>query len=311
MVLLITGASGFVGRSFCRVANDQKLSLRALTNSPKLSTPFVEYSAYPCSDSGWNFILENVDCVIHLAGRAHILSDKSSNPLREYRAANVFNSVDIAQHSIRAGVKRFVYISSIKVNGEFTVDAPFRSADMPSPHDAYALSKLEAESELKRIFENTSSELVIVRPPLIHGPCVKGNLALIYKFARFGLPLPLSSFSGNQRSILFVDNLIDFLILCSYHQKAAGQTFLIDDGYPLSTRQIIGYIYDSIDRPLRDIPLPSKFIEFVLGLFGKKEVYSRLRQSLLVDSTPAFNLLNWDPPYSSEAGFMASPNFIS
>ena len=306
MTILITGSSGFVGTSFCRIAENTALSLIALSSNPMPSTKFVSCCSYPSSDAQWLSILGDVSCIIHLAGRAHVLKDSTDNPLREYRLANVENSCHVARLAIKAGVKRFIFVSSIKVNGEFTTFNSFMPSDIPRPSDPYAISKYEAEIHLTKMFADSDSELVIVRPPLIYGPNCKGNLKLISSLVRSGIPLPISNLNTNLRSVIYVDNLVHFLIHCSKHPRAGGHTFLLDDGRPLSTREIFELVSLSVGKSITFFPLPQIFLYSIFTLLGKRSVYNRLTQSLVVDSKIAFDLLEWNPPYSSKEGFLRS-----
>lgn len=305
-MILITGASGFVGRAFCKFAHHHRIRLRALSSHHLPSTEYIYHSRYPTSDDGWSSVLKDVDCIIHLAGRAHIISDNSLDPLSEYRKSNVSFSCEIAKHAINFGIKRFIFISTVKVHGNCTHSSAFSSHDIPDPQDPYSLSKLEAENALNQLFLNTSTDFVIVRPPLIYGPDVKGYLRWIYACARFHLPLPLSCFSSNKRSILFVDNLVDFLMLCSHHPGAPGQIFLVDDGVTLSSREIIELIYFSLGSSAISLPIPSFLIRFLSTVFNCSDIYSRLCDSLFIDSKPTFQQLGWYPPFSTRTGFIIS-----
>ena len=304
MTILITGSSGFVGTSFRRIAEDTSLSLIALSRNPLPSTKYVSCYKYPTSVDQWLSILGDVSCIIHLAGRAHVLNDSNDDPLSAYRLANVQNSCFVAKLAIEAGVKRFVFVSSVKVNGESTTSNSFRPSDIPRPSDPYSISKYEAEIKLTKLFSDSDSELVIVRPPLIYGPNVKGNLKLISSLIKLGIPLPVMSLNTNLRSIVYVDNLVHFLIHCSKHSLAGGKTFLIDDGRPLSTLEIFDLVSLSLGASSKFFSLPKSILYTLFSLLGKSSVYNRLTQSLVVDSYLAFDLLEWNPPYSSKEGFL-------
>ncbi|GGK73271.1 UDP-glucose 4-epimerase family protein [Amphritea balenae] len=246
--------------------------------------------------------LANSDVVIHAAARAHIMKDEVAEPLAEYRRLNVEGTINLAQQAAIAGVQRFIFISSIKVNGEQTpLDQPFMADDAPAPHGAYGISKWEAEEGLKQLATETGMEVVIIRPPLVYGAGVKGNLASMIKLVTKGVPLPLGAVH-NQRSLVAVDNLVDLIITCIDHPAAANQVFLVSDGHDLSTTNLLRGVASAMGKSSRLLPVPSFILMLAGTLLGKKEVTQRLLGSLQVDITKTRNLLDWEPPISVSEG---------
>ncbi|GHD53890.1 hypothetical protein GCM10008110_27940 [Marinobacter persicus] len=240
--------------------------------------------------------------VAHTAARAHIMKDEVPDPLAEYRKVNVEGTLNLARQAAEAGVSRFIYISSIKVNGEQTpLGKPYTAEDVPAPEDPYGVSKLEAETGLHKIASETGMEVVIIRPPLVYGPGVKGNFASMIKLVEKGLPLPLGSIH-NKRSLVALDNLVDLIITCIDHPAAANQVFLAGDGQDVSTTELLRGVGRAMGKPARLVPVPAGMLMFGAGLLGKKAVAHRLLGSLEVDISKARNLLGWEPPLSVEEG---------
>jgi nucleoside-diphosphate-sugar epimerase len=229
------------------------------------------------------------------------MNDTADDPVAEFRAANCDYAVKIAKQAFAAGIKRFVYISSVKVNGEQTELEPFAELSIPSPCDPYGISKHEAEIALQTLALETGLEVVIVRPPLIYGAGVKANFARLAQLAATGLPLPLGAIH-NRRSLLYVKNLVDFLILCTHHPKAANQTFLLSDGEDVSTTQLLQQLAKAQGAPSRLLPVPSSWLQGAMRLVGKADMAQRLLGNLQVDSRKARELLGWTPPFGFEAG---------
>jgi nucleoside-diphosphate-sugar epimerase len=253
-------------------------------------------------DTDWSTALTNQQVVIHAAARAHIMKDEVADPLAEYRRVNVDGTLNLARQAAAAGVKRFIFISSIKVNGEQTpLGQPFTADDTPAPEDAYGMSKWEAEQGLQQLASETGMEVVIIRPPLVYGPGVKGNFASMTKLVAKGLPLPLGAIH-NQRSLVALDNLVDLIITCIDHPAAANQVFLAGDGQDLSTTELLRAVARAMGKPSRLIPVPSSLLMLGATLLGKKAVAQRLLGSLQVDIAKARNLLGWEPPVSVEEG---------
>lgn len=242
------------------------------------------------------------DVVIHAAARAHVMQDGAQDPLAEYRATNVEATLTLARSSVEAGVQRFVFISSIKVNGEHTAPgAPFLPSDLLAPMDAYGQSKQEAEAELRALLQASSTQWVIIRPPLVYGPGVKGNFRSLIKLAASGLPLPLGSIN-NQRSLVYLDNLVDLIIRVLDHPKAQGQIFLVSDGNDISTSDLLRKLRMAMGRPTRLISVPPILFRVLGILSGKTEAVDRLCGSLQVDIGKTCDQLSWQPPFSIDEG---------
>jgi nucleoside-diphosphate-sugar epimerase len=281
--LIITGSSGFVGTHLAKTLATRSIYFD--NHSRQINTVIEQ----PCT------------AVIHLAGRAHIMNDTASDPLAEFRAANCDYAIKVAKQAVAAGVKRFVYVSSVKVNGEQTELVPFTELSVSAPCDPYGVSKYEAELALQALAHETGLEVVIVRPPLIYGAGVKANFARLAQLAATGIPLPMGSIH-NRRSLLYVKNLVDFLILCTHHPKAANQTFLLSDGEDVSTTQLLETLAKAQGAPSRLLPVPSSWLQGAMRLVGKADMAQRLLCNLQVDSRKARELLGWTPPFGFEAG---------
>lgn len=246
-------------------------------------------------DYDWSRVLAGVDCIIHLAARVHVMMENAIDPLEEFRRLNVDATMSLAHHAAQAGVRRFIFISSIKVNGEYTQpEKPFSSEDRADPKDYYGISKYEAEVALQRLAEKSGMEVVIIRPPLVYGPGVKANFMSMMQWLERGIPLPFGDVY-NQRSLVAIDNLVDFIVTCLDHPNAANQTFLISDGEDLSTTQLLQSIGKALGKPARLIPVPVGLMQVAANLFGKGAVAQRLFGSLQVDSSKARDLLGWKP----------------
>lgn len=303
--VLLTGASGFVGKGVLKTAQRRGLKIRPVFRT--LGSAREQNHAVLVSEldglADWSQALEGVDVVIHAAALAHIMRGKAFDPLAEYRRVNVEGTLNLARQAVVAGVRRFVFISSIKVNGEATaLGHPFTADDAPAPEDAYSFSKAEAEAELKRVANETGMELTIIRPPLIYGPGVKGNFASLISWVRRGLPLPLGAVTRNRRSLVGLDNLVDLILVCAEHPKAARQTFLISDGEDLSTTELLKKIGKALGRPARFIWVPAGLISVIAGLVGKRAISQRLLGSLQVDIHKTCDLLDWKPSVAVDEG---------
>lgn len=306
MRVFITGATGFVGKALVTelVADHHQVVAALRKQSTELP---MEVEQRLIGDLGFlsesNTIintLDNIDVVIQTAARVHIMEDKAADPLDEFRKINVNATVALARQAIRAGVKRFIFLSSIKVNGESTDNRqPFSETDEPAPKDAYGQSKLEAEQALFDLGHTTSMEIVIIRPPLIYGPGVKANFASMIKIIKKGLPLPFASVF-NQRSMLAIDNLINFIKSCMVHPAAANQVFLIADGMDVSTTELLQKIAKAFQQSSRLIPVPISLMTFFAKLIGKQNIADRLLGNLQVDISKARYLIGWKPVISLE-----------
>ncbi|AEY02316.1 NAD-dependent epimerase/dehydratase [Oceanimonas sp. GK1] len=230
------------------------------------------------------------------------MKDEVADPLAEYRKVNVEGTLNLARQAAVAGLKRFIFISSIKVNGEQTLlGKPFTADDAAAPEDAYGMSKWEAEQGLRQLAAETGMEVVIIRPPLVYGPGVKGNFASMIKLVEKGLPLPLGAIH-NRRSLVALDNLVDLIITCIDHPGAANQVFLAGDGEDVSTTELLRGVANAAGKPCRLLPVPAGLLQLGATALGKKAVAQRLLGSLQVDISKARNLLGWTPPLSVEQG---------
>lgn len=306
--VLVTGATGFVGnrlvstlcpREGCRVT-------AAIRDQASINDSIDSLSVVPVgelsSETDWRFALDGADSVIHLAARVHVMDDNSADPLAEFRRTNVEGTRALAEQAARSGVKRFVFVSSIKVNGEFTEPGcPFTAQDAPAPKDPYGQSKAEAEEVLRSIAAETGMEVVIIRPPLIYGPGVKANFAAMMNWLNRGIPLPLGR-TENARSFLALDNLVDLIITCLDHPNAANQTFLASDGEDVSTTQLLQKMAAALGRKARLVPVPPALMKFGAKLARREDIYQRLFGSLQLDIRHTRETLDWSPPLSLDEG---------
>ena len=302
MNILLTGANGFIGSRLARVLNSiPEISLSSvvrrrveITGSYVFQVPSLE------ANTDWTHLLANQQVVIHTAARAHIIKEKAADLLAEYRRVNVEGALNLARQAAAAGVKRFIFISSIGVNGNINT-RPFTEWDTPNPAGPYAQSKWEAEQGLWEIQRETGIELVIIRPPLVYGPNAPGNFGSLIRWTEKGFPMPLGSIH-NQRSLVALDNLVDLIITCITHPAAANQLFLAGDGQDLSTTELLRRLAKVSGKPSWLIPIPGSILVFVATLLGKKVLAMRLLGSLQVDISKARDLLSWIPPISVEEG---------
>lgn len=304
-LILVTGAAGFVGQAACRGLLTAGEEVRAVVRFDADPLPAgVEHCIIGDIGTGtdWRSALTGVDVFVHLAARVHVMREQASDPLAEFRRVNVGGTLNLARQAAQAGVRRFIFLSSIKVNGEETKTwHPFTEDDRPGPLDAYAISKHEAEQGLRAIARQTGMEVVIIRPPLVYGPGVKGNFLTMLRWLEKGLPLPLGSIQ-NKRSLLALDNLVDFIMVCLDHPATANQTFLVADGEDLSTTELLRRTSVALGRPARLLPIPHAIMQSGLKLMGKGDLAQRLCGSLQVDISKARTLLGWKPPISVDEG---------
>ena len=304
--LMVTGSNGFVGAYlaqellrrgvyFCGVSRTFKSD--SDFNASSLRVPSID------GETDWrNAWASGVAVVVHLAARVHFLNDSASNVLEQYRKINVQGTLHLARQAANNGVRRFVFVSSVKVNGESTVAGDFfRECDEPAPQDPYGISKMEAEQGLRLLASETGMEVVIIRPPLVYGPGVKANFAALMRAVQRGIPLPLGAVH-NQRSLVALDNLVDFIITCTTHPAAANQTFLISDGQDMSTADLVRGMARVSGVPARLLPVPVPILRFAACMFGKTDAIDRLCGNLQIDSSKARNLLGWVPHMSVEEG---------
>ncbi|PHV38922.1 SDR family oxidoreductase [Janthinobacterium sp. BJB304] len=290
--ILVTGASGFVGTALC--AELERRSITCTAAVRKASNPAQLAVGELSATTDWSQALAGCDAVIHLAARVHVMNDTSDDPLTAFRAVNVAASVHLARQAAQHGVKRFVFVSSVKVNGEATGTRPFTAFDAGAPQDPYGQSKLEAELALKEVALATGLELVIVRPPLVYGPGVRANFMRLMQLAKIGLPLPLGAIH-NQRSMVALDNLVDLLILCCRHPAAPGQTFMVSDDHDVSIGELLRMLASGMGKRTWLMPVPAWLIQRCAALLGKKAVADRLLGSLQVDIAHTKATLGWKP----------------
>ncbi len=303
-MILLTGGTGFVGRAVLD-SLEKQLSLRlALRDSlPEGFSKSVEYVRASLSpDQDWADAVAGVTVVLHCAARVHVMNEESADPLREFRRVNVEGTLCLARQAAQAGVRRFLFVSSIGVNGGETFGLPFVADGQVAPHTPYALSKHEAEIGLLELAHETGIEVVIIRPPLVYGPNAPGNFSSLMKWLNSGVPLPLGAVTGNRRSLVALDNLVDLIVTCIDHPAAANQTFLVSDEESLSTADLLRRMGAALGRPARLIPVPVPLLQMGAALLGKREMAQRLCGSLEVDINKTRELLGWTPRISVDEG---------
>lgn len=310
MNILITGATGFVGRRLIEILSSQtQASLVAAIRSKK-NTFSNKIKTVTIDDLGpnnsWNDALDNIDVIIHTAARVHVMNNDLKDPLLEFRKVNVEGTLNLARQAAKTGVKRFVFLSSIKVNGESTtLNRPFTETDLPAPVDPYGISKFETEVGLFKLAEETGMEVVCIRPTLVYGAGVKANFFNMMKWLYRGVPLPFGLIH-NKRSLVALDNLVDFIVTCTEHPLAANQVFLVSDGEDLSTSDLLRRVAKALDRKSYLLSINQKLLELLLSLFGKKNIAQRLCGSLQVDISKAKKVLSWTPPVSVNEGLKST-----
>jgi len=319
-VILVTGATGFVGKAVIQrlLAEDESRRVAVAVRRggqqwPERVLPRVTGNLEPSTD--WSVALGGASAVVHCAARVHVMSDTATNPLAEFRRVNVQGTLNLARQAATAGVQRFIFLSSIKVNGEAT-PAPhpcplpgargkerenFSADDVPAPEDPYGISKMEAEAGLRQIAAQTGMAVVIIRPPLVYGPGVKANFAALMRATQRGWLLPLGAVH-NQRSLVALDNLVDLIATCLTHPAAANQTFLVSDGEDVSTTELLRRMGKAMGRPARLLPVPTGLLKLAATIVGRRDMAQRLYGSLQVDIEKTRRLLDWTPPLSLDEG---------
>lgn len=309
MKILLTGGSGFIGRQLANELSESKMPFLIATRTTKLDLPNQNRVTVGGIDAltKWGSALHGVSHVVHLAARVHIKTETSSDAFSAFRAINTDGTLNLAKQAAALGVKRFIFISTIKVNGEGR-NTPYLEADLPDPQDAYAASKCEAERGLWAISEDTGIEVVILRIPLVYGPGVGANFFQLLKIIDKGWPLPLRGIN-NKRSLLYVGNLINAILCVLQHPKAANQLFLLSDGKDASTTQLVTWLAQALGKQTRIFPVSERLLRSVAGVLGKSSAVDRLLGSLYLDSTKIQSELGWRPPFTLQEGLQATANW--
>ena len=300
----VTGANGFVGEALVsravKVGHDV---LPFVRDANVLSVAGIKTHAtgHLLATTDWLQGLQGVDAVVHLAARVHVIKEKCHDPLEAFRQTNVEATLNLARQAARANVRRFVFISSIGVNGAQTFGRPFDEADQAKPHSPYAVSKYEAELGLQAVAAETGMDVVIIRPPLVYGPDAPGNFGSLMRWLQRGVPLPLGAIH-NQRSLVSLDNLIDLIVTCIDHPAAANQTFLVSDGEDVSTTELLRRMGSALGRPARLVAVPASLLKLGAAMVGKTDMAQRLCGSLQIDIEKTQRLLDWCPPISLNEG---------
>ena len=313
MKVLVTGASGFVGKTLCAHLASLNFDVVATVQKlPDALVPKVNYRIVTeiCASTVWDYVLAGVHTVIHCAARVHLMNDQAQDPLTEFRCVNTLGTETLARATAHCRAKRLIFLSSIKVNGESTPpDAPFDQTSPAKPQDPYAISKWEAEQALTQIATETGLEVVILRCPLVYGPGVKGNFLRLLQAVDRGIPLPLA-LARNRRSLIYLDNLTDAITTCLTHPAAAGKTYLVNDGEDVSTAELISRIAQALGKPSRLWPCPLGLIELAGRMTGKSDEIARLLGSLCIDSSKIRSELDWTPPYTLEQGLAETAQWL-
>lgn len=299
----LVGASGFVGQEVVKTLALAKISVEAISRNEVPVGNRQDGVSYRLDRQSGEMDMR-ADTVVFAAGRAHQMKECASDPQAEFRKVNVDLALDYANAAKKAGVSRFIYISSIGVNGTGS-EHPYSEESVPAPADPYAVSKYEAEQALQKCLEGTGTDLVIIRPPLVYGPQAPGNFKTLARLVSSGLPLPLGSVK-NVRSFIYVENLADFIRVCVSHPKAGNQTFVVSDNDDVSTTDLLREMYSALGKKARLVPVPVGLLRLMAGLVGKGHVVDKLCCSLSVDSSKARTMLDWSPPYSLKEGVVAS-----
>lgn len=309
MKILVTGANGFVGHALHTRLVEQRALVHAVSRK-------AEHGCTPIGTidgaTDWSDALRGVVAIVHLAARVHIIQDTVSDPLAEFRRDNVESSANLARQAAQSGARRFVFLSSVKVNGEGTNPGQaYGPDDVPAPSDPYGVSKLEAERALWEVAKESGLEVVIIRPPLVYGPGVKANFHMMMRWLKRGIPLPLGAIH-NRRTLVALDNLVDLITTCIHHPAAANQVFMAGDPEDLSTTDLLRRLAAALGVPARLLPIPVSLLEIGAALAGKRTVAQRLFGNLQVDISKAEDILGWTPPVAVDEGLRrAAADFLA
>ncbi|WP_460120623.1 UDP-glucose 4-epimerase family protein [Pseudomonas sp. H3_G09] len=308
--VLVTGANGFVGEALAfRLLVDKVYTVIAAARGATRLQGLCQVEPFDLNQPLLLSSLRNVEVVVHCAARVHVMNDSSADPLNEFREVNVQGTLRLARSAAASGVKRFIFISSIKVNGESTqAGKPFTALDQPNPSDSYGVSKYEAEIALQQLACETAMEVVVIRPPLVYGPGVKANFLNMLDWLDRGVPLPLGSIY-NRRSLVAINNLISLIVRCIDHPAAANQTFLVSDGEDLSTSQLLRRLSEALGKPARLLPVPEWILKVSASIVRKSAVIQRLCGSLQVDIQKNRDLLGWTPPVNVDTAMRQTAGF--
>ncbi len=305
--ILLTGANGFIGQALLTRLHQDKWPICCVLRSKKnLKKDIKQHIISLINDeTDWTNAVKDCSIVVHLIGRSNLMKNSSKNSLAELRKINVDLTINLAKQAAISGVKRFVFLSSVKVNGELSLTEPFKETSSTNLQDAYAISKFEAEAALRDISKNTNMEVVIIRPPLVYGKGVKGNFLNMVKWLKRPIFLPFGSVN-NLRSFIGIDNLVDFIITCLSHSKAGNETFFVSDDEDISTTNLLKLIASLINKTPKLIPFPVNLIYLLMKLLGKKDLAQRLLGTLQVDISKAKLILGWKPKVSLREGLKRS-----
>jgi UDP-glucose 4-epimerase len=304
MKILITGANGFIGTALLNESLKRAFSIKAAVRTIRsIEVRGIEYHSIGdiSKKVEWESILDECDVVVHTAARVHMMRERQEEFLDAYRKVNVDATINLANQSEKCGIRRFIYLSSIKVNGKPSCSRPFTAKDEPNPQDSYGVSKLEAELALSRIAGHGRMDVVVIRPPLVYGPGVKANFLQMMKWIDYGLPLPFGKFE-NKRSMVGIDNLVDLILKCVVEPREISGTYLVSDGIDVSFPELLRDIGKALGKPARLFNFSPKVLAAGLKMIGKNDLYDRLCESLQVDISDTRKMLYWDPPLSLEAG---------